>query len=371
MGEPWFKVSREAERLGVEALSSNFVLYGDLSHRVMTVIAESVPSAEIYSIDESFIMLTGMRNLTEFCRDLKGRVLQWTGIPVSIGIAETKGLAKLANRVAKTSARAGGVVNLAGNPAHVDAALRIVAVGDVWGVGRRYAERLIAMGIWTASDLARMDLKMLRHEFGLPLTRTALELRGEAVYDLETQPPPRQSCCVSRSFGEATTDIEDVCAAISEFAQTAAERLRGEGMVAGHLQAFAATSPFRRDELQGTLSASVSMQPPTADTGRMVSAALAMVRGGGGYPKGCRWAKAGVLLTDLVAADRVQVDLFTVGDTRRSDALMSALDDVNARYGRRTVSYGMADRDAEWRYKRDRLSPAWTTCWTDIPVVRT
>ncbi|MFZ4538474.1 Y-family DNA polymerase [Propionivibrio sp.] len=371
MGEPYFKIAAQCDRLGIAVLSSNYSLYADMSQRVMSVISECAPASEVYSIDEIFALLTGMPgNLGEYCRQVKDKVLQWTGIPVSVGIAGTKTLAKLANRLAKKSARAGGVIDLAGHPEWIDSALKRVEVGDVWGVGRRYAVRLIELGVRTAADLAEKDDKWVRREFGVVLARTAAELRGTVCHDLETQPQPRQSCCCSRSFGDATGNIEHVAEAIREFSQTAAERVRNEGLVAGHIQVFASTNRFRQDVVHGTMSASAPLAPATADGARISKVALALVRGCRTFEKGCEWTKAGVLLTDLCGKGAVKRDLFTVADSRRSDALMSAVDAVNSRFGRHCVGLGLSAPEAGWRMRRERLSPGWTTRWDELPVVR-
>ncbi len=370
MGAPYFQISRLCERNAVAVLSSNYALYADMSARVMSVIADDAPAYEIYSIDECFVDLTGIPgDLVPQCRALRMKVMGWTGIPVSIGIGPTKTLAKLANRLAKKSAKADGVVDLASRPDLIETALKRVEVGDVWGVGRRYAERLSGFGVGTAYDLAQWGMAKAKHEFGVVLARTVAELCGEVVHDMETQPQPRQSCTCSRSFGTPTNDIEAVAAAISEFAQTAAERLRHDGMAAGHIQIYAQTNRFKKDAPQAALCGARALTPPTADSGRIVRTALALIRTCRN-PDGCEWAKAGVLLTDLCHADRVQADLFTITDERKSSALMKAIDGVNTRFGRRTLSFGPSTDEAGWRMRRETLSPSWTTNWSDIPKVK-
>ena len=370
MGAPYFQVERLCDVQGVAVLSSNYDLYADMSQRVMSVLAEHVPGQEVYSIDEAFLDLTGIPgDLTGLCRNLRAKVHRWTGVPVSVGIGGTKTLAKLANRLAKKSVKAGGVVDISGRPDLVEVALNRMAVEDVWGVGRQYAARLQGFGIKTAADLAGLEEKWLMHEFGVVLTRTAAELCGRPIHTLETQPEDRKSCTCSRSFGAATSDIEVVTAAISEFAQTAAARIRQEGLVAGHIQAYAMTNRFRKDLPQGVLGGSIPLQPATADTTRIVRAALAIIRA----PRqadGCEWSKAGVLLTDLCRVDRAPRDLFTVADGSRSAALMAAMDAMNNRYGRGAIRLGHAAVDEGWRMRRDRLSPSWTTRWTDVPAIK-
>lgn len=372
MGEPVFKIARQCEQQGIEILSSNYSLYANLSQRVMSVIADHVPNISIYSIDECFADLTGIPNKTELSRDLKATIEKWTGIPVCVGIGQTKTIAKLANRLAKKSKKAGGVVNLDDVPDRVmTAALTQTDVGDVWGVGRKYAERLQGFGVRTALDLSRLEDSWIRHEFGVVLARTATELRGQPVHDFDSEPAPRQSTTCSRSFGEPTGAIEAVAAAVSEFSQIAAARLRSEGLVAGHVQVYAHTSPFRKSEPQGSIGGNVRLNPPTADSRRITSTALQLIRMPRGTDPGCLWAKAGVLLTDLCRADRAPRDLFTVADGSRSKKLMAAIDATNGRFGRGAVRLGCpAEADESWRMKRERLSPSYTTRWEDLPIAK-
>ena len=373
MAEPYFKIARQCEQQAIEVLSSNYALYADMSSRMMSVLSEYVPAIEVYSIDECFLDLTGMPgDLAVLGREIRAAVGQQLGLPICVGIAPTKTLAKLANRLAKKSPKAGGVVDLAGHPEHIPVALKRVEAGDVWGVGKKYAERLAGFNVRTAFDLSRLDDKWIRREFGVVLERTAAELRGEVTYNLENQPDERKSCTCSRSFGAPTTELEDVAAAISEFAQTAAARLRAEGMAASHIQVYALTNRFRQDVVAGTLSASVRLNPATNDSGRIVRTALSLARGARGYPAGCEWVKAGVNLTDLCRSDRIAQDLFSVVDTRKSDALMKALDSANAKFGRHAVGFGLAagGDEAEWHMKREKLSPSWTTRWEDVPTVK-
>ena len=371
MGAPYFKVERLCEAMGVAVLSSNYALYANMSERVMSILAECVPGLEVYSIDECFLDLTGIPgDLTALCRHLRAKVLQWTGIPVSVGIARTKTLAKVANRLAKKSTKAAGVVNISSDRQElVEVALARTQVEDVWGVGRQYAARLQSCGIRTAADLADLDDKWLMREFGVVLTRTATELRGHPVHSLETQPQPRQSCTCSRSFGEPTGDIEAVSAAVSEFAQTVAAKIRQDGLVAGHIQVFATTNRFRRDLPQGVLGGSEALHPPTSDSNLIVRTALKIVRG----PRdndGCQWSKAGVILTDLCRADLAPRDLFTHADGPKSVALMAAMDAVNNRYGRGSLQLGLRGENDGWKMRRDRLSASWTTKWNDLPKLQ-
>ena len=255
MGQPWFECRQLAEDHGVVALSANFVLYGDMSDRMMSVAAELGPGQEIYSIDESFINMAGVPgNLTAKAQQMREKVLQWTGIPTGIGIGPTKTFAKLANHVAKSADRKPGsyptelarVCNLATLPASdLDAVLQATAVGEVWGVGRRIAAQLNEGGVTTVLDLVRLDPATVRRRWSVVLERTVRELQGQQCISLEDQPAPKKEIAFTRSFGAAVTELADLVAAVTRFASGAAVKLRAQGSKAGQLQVFAHTSAFR------------------------------------------------------------------------------------------------------------------------------
>lgn len=368
MGEPAFKIRRQVEQGGVVALSSNYALYGDMSGRVATVLADWAPAVEVYSIDECFLDVDQMAvpDLTEWCRDLRETVRRWTGIPVSVGIARTKTLAKLANRLAKKSPKAGGVLDLAHHPEWVEPALMKTDVGDVWGIGFRWQALLNSHGIWTALHLARAEDGWIRKHMGAVGLRTVLELRGMPVHTLETVPQPRQTCCCSRSFGEATADYGHVRDAVVTFATRAAEKIRRDGLVAAVAQVFLQTDRFRKEQSQRSGSASTRLAPPTSSTPQLVAAALKALEAAwsDGY-----YRKAGVLLLDLVRAEDVPRDLFSAPPSPGSGKLMQALDEVNRRFGRNAVRLGLPEPEAPWQMRQDKLTPFYTTRWTDIPRV--
>ena len=275
MGVPLFQVRSIVERHNVTVLSSNYALYGDLSGRVMSLFADAVPRIEIYSIDECFLDLDRLAvpDLGSWLGQLRGKVHRWTGIPVSIGVGPTKTLAKLANRLAKSSPRTGGVLDLANNPAWIEPALSRTAASDIWGIGPRRAKMLAEAGIRTALDLRAAPDGWIRKRMGVVGLRTVHELRGIACHAMETQPQAKQSTCVSRTFGQAVRDPEEVRDAIASFAERAAAKLRAARQVCGALQVFAATDRFDPAAPRHSASGSTGFATPTADSRPIAAAA--------------------------------------------------------------------------------------------------
>lgn len=369
MGEPAFKL-RRFEKDGLVMLSSNFPLYGDMSARVMSVLATFSPGIEVYSIDEAFLDLTGMPqpDLTDWCREVKATVQRWTGIPISVGIGSTKTLAKLANRMAKKSVKANGALDLTADPAWLEPALKRTPVGDVWGVGRQFAGKCGVAGIRTAWELSRASDGWIRKTMGAVGLRTVMELRGIPVLELEVDSEDRKSACVSRTFGEAVEDLASVRDAVAEFAGRAAARLRKDGLLAGAVQAFAMTDRFRKDEPQASIGLTLPLSPASSDTARITALALSAIERS--FRPGYRWRKAGVLLLDLVRPEDVPADLFAPAAPTRSDALMRAVDELSERMGRNAVGFGLRSEDAAWRARSGNRSPSWTTRWEELPVAK-
>lgn len=381
MGAPWFKIRHMTESSGLVALSANFALYGDLSDRMMSLAAGLGPQQEVYSIDESFIDLTGVRgNLVERCHKVRSRILQWVGIPCGIGIGSTKTLAKLANHIAKTAERKPGVY-----PAHLaqvcnlaalttterDTVFAATPVNEVWGIGRRIAAQLNEGGIHTVHDLIQLDPATVRSRWSVALERTLRELQGTPCVDLEHEPAPKKEIASTRSFGHPVTELVDLIEAVTEFASRAAVKLRKQASLANQLMCFIRTSPFR-DDPQYSRAITMPLRRPTSDTGALVSAAVAGLKLI--YKPGYKLAKAGVMLLDL-QPDTVQqgeLDL-DADDAPERGTLMLALDGINDRYGRGTVhmaSAGLAGDKRAWAMKQERRTPGYTTCWADMLVVR-
>lgn len=382
MGEPYFQIQRRPELrdAGILALSANFCLYGDMSNRMMSIAAGLGPEQEIYSIDESFIGVAGIRDVTRRAHAVRERILQWIGIPCGIGIGATKTLAKLANHVAKSADRKPGsypaefarVANLAALPAaDLEAVLAATELGEVWGIGRRIGAQLQAAGLRTALDVARLDPAMVRRRWSVVLERTVRELQGQPCVGLEEVAAAKKEIACTRSFGRAITRLPDLEEAISEFSARAAEKLRKQDVRAGQVLVFIHTSPFRREDRQYSRSITVPLRRPTADTALITASAVRGLQAI--YRPDYRFAKAGVMLLDLQASsiEQGELDLDDPGDDR--SRLMSAVDSINTRHGRGTVklaSVGTAGDARAWSMRQDLRTPDYTTRWTDLPVAR-
>ena len=381
MGAPWFQIRHMEETEGLVALSANFTLYGDMSDRMMSLAAGLGPVQEVYSIDESFISLQGVRgDLTKRSRAIRERIDRWVGIPCGVGIGQTKTLAKLANYIAKTAERKPGsypdelaqVCNLTTLPAQdLDDVLAATLVEEVWGVGRKIGTQLHEGGIHTVLDLIRMDPATIRRRWSVVLERTVRELQGMQCIDLDDAPAPKKEIACTRSFGQAITELPPLVEAVSDFASRAAEKLRKQGSLASQLLVFAHTSPFRPGP-RFNRSIVVPLRRPTADTGKLVWAAAVGMRRM--YEPGYKMAKAGVMLLDLVPGSVLQGELdLEEEDQRDRTKLMVALDTLNGRYGKGTVhsaSTGGTNKGKDWGMKQERRTPNYTTKWEDVPVAR-
>jgi DNA polymerase V len=387
MGAPRFKIRHLEQDAGLVALSANFTLYGDMSDRMMSLAAGLGPSQEIYSIDESFIGLQGMRgDLVSRAHKIRSRILQWTGIPTCIGIASTKTLAKLANHIGKTAERKPGsypqelaqVCNLAALPAQdLDDVLEATGVGEVWGVGPRITKQLQEGGIKTVLDLTRMDPATVRRGWSVTLEKTVRELQGLPCIELDDAPGPKQQIACTRSFGKPMHELGPLVEAVSEFAGRAAEKLRKQNSLATELLVFMHTSPYRPGA-QCSRSVVVPLRRPTDDTLALARAAADGMRYM--YVPGFRFIKAGVMVLDLQPANILQRELdlepAALEDSntpRDRSSLMTAMDAINVRYGKGTVhpaATGKTGPTREWGMKQERRTPEYTTRLEDVPVAR-
>ncbi|HDU5304749.1 TPA: Y-family DNA polymerase [Klebsiella quasipneumoniae subsp. similipneumoniae] len=372
MGEPYFKQKDMFRLHGIIAFSSNYELYADMSNRVMTTLEELSPRCEIYSIDEAFCDLTGVRNcrdLTEFGREIRETVLRRTHLTVGVGIAQTKTLAKLANHAAKQWQRqTGGVVDLS-NLERQRKLMALLPVDEVWGVGRRISKKLEAMGIKTVLQLADTDIRFIRKHFNVVLERTVRELRGEPCLGLEEFAPVKQEIVCSRSFGGRITEYHEMRQAICSYASRAAEKLRGEHQYCRFISAFVKTSPFALNEPYYGNSASVKLLTPTQDSRDIITAAtkcLDVI-----WRDGHRYQKAGVMLGDFYSQGVAQLNLFDDNSPRKnSEKLMEVLDHLNAKDGRGTLYFAGQGIQTAWQMKREMLSPRYTTRYSDLLHVR-
>lgn len=372
MGDPYFKQQDLFRRYGVVCFSSNYELYADMSSRVMFTLEALSPRCEIYSIDEAFCDLAGVRNcrvLADFGRELKDAVYQNTGLAVGVGIAQTKTLAKLANHAAKKWQRqTGGVVDLS----NLDRQRKLMAalpVDEVWGVGRRISKKLEAMGIKTVLDLADTDIRFIRKHFNVVLERTVRELRGEPCLELEEYAPVKQEIVCSRSFGERISDYDAMRQAICSYASRAAEKLRGEHQYCRFISTFVKTSPFALNEAYYGNSASVKLITPTQDSRDIIAAATRSLDAI--WKDGHRYQKAGVMLGDFFSQGIAQLNLFDDNAPRRgSEKLMEVLDHLNAKEGRGALYFAGQGIQQQWAMKREMLSPRYTTRYEDLLQVK-
>lgn len=372
MGDPYFKQKDLFRRCGVVCFSSNYELYADMSNRVMTTLEEMSPRCEIYSIDEAFCDLTGVRNcrvLEDFGRELQDAVYRNTRLAVGVGIGQTKTLAKLANHAAKRWQRqTGGVVDLS----NVDRQRKLMAalpVDETWGVGRRITKKLDAMGIKTVLDLADTDIRFIRKHFNVVLERTVRELRGEPCLELEEFAPVKQEIVCSRSFGERVTDYDAMRQAICSYASRAAEKLRGEHQYCRFISAFVKTSPFALNEPYYGNSASVKLLTPTQDSRDIIAAATRCLDAI--WKDGHRYQKAGVMLGDFFSQGVAQLNLFDDNAPRAgSEKLMEVLDQLNAKGGGGTLYFAGQGIEQKWQMKREMLSPRYTTRFSDLLIVK-
>lgn len=373
MGEPEFKARALLRARRAAVFSSNYALYGDMSGRVMRILEDLSPLVEPYSIDEAFLRLDGdEEEATATARRLGQRILRWTGLPVSIGLAATKTLAKLANHAAK---RGDGVFCLPSAPQErnsaADAFLASFPAAEVWGVGRRVAPKLASRGIRSALDLKNADDLWIRRHFGVTLWRTALELRGLPCLDEATSPAPRHTVLYSRSFGCKVTNRETLRQAVVTFTSRAGEKLRRAGLLASMLAVHIRTARHNAG-LYRSEAAEIRLPFPTADSAVLIKAAL---RGLDRlYKSGYAYARAGVMLSELERRDHLQGSLLGLDQTRREherERLMQTLDAINLRYGRSAVRYAAeGPKRADWHMRRQFLSPAFTTRWDELAVAR-
>jgi DNA polymerase V len=371
MGAPYFKEEGRFRHFGVEVFSSNYPLYEEISRRVTETLRSMVPDVEIYSIDEAFLHVDtlppAMADPGGFCREIRERVLRWTGIPVSIGTGSTKTLAKAANRIAKRDPACDGVFVMPDGKG-ADVHLGSIDIGDVWGVGFRNAPKFRRLGIRTAKDLKYTDEEWLKQRFTIGEARSSRELNGRICFPFAETPKPRKSIRVSRSFGEPVTDVHTLREAVSSFAFSAAETLRGEGSAASKLHLFITTNPFGREPRYAN-AASFRFDVPTCRNTEITGRALACLERV--YSGGYAYKKAGVILTDLVDASNVQRHLYSVERDRREETLMKTIDRLNLELGRGaifTASMGIEGRRS-WGMRRGHVSPRYTTHWDELPAV--
>ncbi|WP_410010073.1 translesion error-prone DNA polymerase V subunit UmuC [Pantoea agglomerans] len=372
MGTPWFQIKNQDFAERVHVFSSNYALYHSMSQRVMTALEEITPRVEQYSIDEMFLDLTGI----DFCEDfeyfgrrLRVHVLATTGLTVGVGMGPTKTLAKSAQWASKEWPQFRGVLALTpGNPKRTATLLANQPVEEIWGVGRRIGKRLNLMGIENALQLSRAHPALIRKNFSVVLERTVRELNGESCIPLEEFVPAKQQIVCSRSFGERITSKVLMQEALCQYATRAAEKLRKERQFCRRISVFIRTSPHAQGEIFYGNSAGESLKIPTQDTRDVIEIAMRSLDRI--WLEGRRYMKAGIMLDDFTPNGVSQLNLFDENKPRANSAqLMKVLDGIN-QSGLGSVWFAGQGVNTEWKMKRNMLSPAWTTRWSDIPVAR-
>ncbi|NWA62954.1 translesion error-prone DNA polymerase V subunit UmuC [Pantoea sp. B9002] len=370
MGAPYFKLKDEIRRHKIHVFSSNYALYADMSNRVMTTLEQMAPSVEVYSIDEAFMDLTGVRNcrvLEDFGREVRETIKRNTHLTVGVGIAQTKTLAKLANHAAKKWKQTGGVVDLS-NVDRQKKLMALVPVEEVWGVGRRISKKLNAMGIITAKDLSEQSTYIIRKHFNVVLERTVRELRGEPCLELEELAPTKQQIVCSRSFGSRITEYMDMRQAVCSYAERAAEKLRRERQYCSQVAVFVRTSPHAKGEVFYGNQAMGRLLTPSNDTRDIIRVAMQGLDHI--WRDGCRYMKAGVMLGDFYSQGVSQLNLFDEFKPQaNSESLMRVVDGLN-QSGKGKLWFAGQGIQKSWEMKREMLSPAYTTRLSDLPVAK-
>ena len=368
MGTPAFKSRHLFEKHNVTIFSTNFVLYGDFSNRVMFLLAEATPRIEIYSIDEAFLDYSGLSYPMEHAHDIRDKVMQYTGIPVSIGIAKTKTLAKVANRVAKKEAQS-GIFHLHCRDTIRDC-LKKMPVSKLWGVGQRYAKKLELYGIRTAYELTQRNDSWIQQNMSIMGLKMVKELRGIPCFELETVWKRKKSICTSRTFGEELYHFNQLAQAMSTYATMCGAKLRRQGSCARSVTIFILTNPFKQRycvNYKGIRS--IRLNTPTNDSLEIVSAVMTGLRSI--YRNDCLYKKAGVIVSGIVPQSEVQLSFFdNIDDIEKRHQLMQALDVVNDRFGRMKIRLAINGSERKWKSRQERLSPSYTTRMDELIRVR-
>ncbi len=369
MGAPAFEIKELIKQKGIHVFSSNYALYGDMSNRVMSVLGSFAPSFEVYSVDEIFLDFKGMHNtnLTEYCKKIRKSVRQNTKIPISIGIAPTKTLAKMANKIAKKKYKEIGVLELS-DTATIEKHLNEFPVGDLWGIGYRYAKFLEKNNIRTAFELMQMNDAWIRKNLSVQGLKLVYELRGIPCIPMEETAPDKKGICVSRSFGQMTNELQVLEESVATFANRAAQKLRKQNSNCAAISVFIHTNQFRADLKQYYNSRYIQIPIPTNDSGELIKWALTGLKQI--YKPGYMYKKAGVFIFEISPEDAVQTNLFAaLPEDDRKKKLNSTVDKLNKIMGRNVVKYAAMGDGKKWKLRQEMLSPCYTTRLDDVFII--
>lgn len=368
MGAPAFQYEDVFVKHNVHVFSANFALYGDMSHRVMTILSEYSPDIEIYSIDEAFLNLDGLEhlNLLDYGNKIRKHVFKWTGIPISIGIAPTKALAKAANRIAKKFSDKTNGVYILDNQEKITKALKWLSVEDVWGIGRRHSKRLKAIGVKTAYDFIQLDDNYVKRKMTIVGLRLKRDLQGIPTIQMEDV-QPKKNIATTRTFETNYSEFEQINERVITFAVSCGEKLRKQNSACNSLMVFIHTNQHREDLPQYSRNIVVKLPFPTnsgIELAKFASQVLKQI-----FKPGYFYKKAGVIVMDFTPADIPQYDLFENSDERHKP-LMQAVDKINSRYGQHKIRLASQDQKRVWKMKQEKLSPRYTTKLSDIITIK-
>ncbi len=366
MGVPFYQIKPLVEQNKVQVLSSNYALYGDMSNRVMSLLQELAPVVEIYSIDEAFLDFSGIENVEEQGKSIYNTIFQFLGLPVSVGIGSTKTLAKIANYVAKKWHRA-SVFDIS-DPKVQNEILPKIPIEEVWGIGRKWSEKLRLCGIVSAQDLKNADVLFIKKKFNIILASTVSELQGKPCSSIKDSQDSRKTIMVSRSFTQKITELDELKQAVAIFSARAAEKLRKDKSLTQAVMVYIRTNYYNQDKKYQN-ACIIPLETPSDYTADIIKSALAGLEAI--YKKEYLYHKVGVSLLDLKPRGLGQLDFFSVEKNEKTDKLMLALDKINASMGNRTVRYAAEgfNKNEQW-FKRNQCSPAYTTCWNELLIVK-
>ena len=364
MGEPYFKVKDLVKKNKVEVYSSNYALYGDISRRVMKVLKTFSPKVEIYSIDEAFIDLSFIdeKGVEDYGREIRSRVLKWTGIPTSVGIANTKTLSKVANHIAKKEKA--GVIYLNTN---IDEKLKKFPIEDVWGVGKQLSKFYHKNNISNAYDLKNVSNTWVKKGTNVLGAKTAMELRGIPCIDLQIDQEKRKNCCVSRSFGRKVKDLNELEESVITHCLNAAEKIRADDQIAKTITVFIRTSPFDKNRRYYSNSKTIDLAIPTSNSIELIKNAVKALTDI--YKYGYAYQKAGIILSGLKDANQNDQNLLTPLLENKSKKLMKAIDYTNTKYGRYAISIAQAGLSKGWKMRREHSSKIDTASFDSLPKI--
>jgi len=364
MGEPYFKVKDLVKKNNVQIFSSNYALYGDLSRRVMKVLKGFTDKIEIYSIDEAFLDLSHIKDeqVEEYGKQIRERVLKWTGIPTSVGISNTKTLSKVANHIAKKNKA--GIIFLKEN---IDNILKNFDIADVWGVGKQLSKLYIKNGINNAYELKNISNTWVKKSTNVLGAKTVMELRGISCIDLETEESRRKSCCVSRSFGKKVESLDKLKESITTHCLNAAEKIRTDKQTTRAVTIFIRTSPFDKNRKYYSNSITIELPVATNNSIELVKTAISGLKKI--YKYGYFYQKAGIILSKLRDASEKELNLLAPILENKSKPLMRAIDFTNAKYGRNAISIAQAGITNDWKMRREHSSKIDTASFDFLPKI--